>query len=470
MAVDSITTALGAGSGINIRELVNGLVDAQFAAKNQQIETRQETLTAQISTASELKSAISSFSSALSTLARNGSLSTQPTTSDPSVATLSLLTGASAANLSASVEVRQLAQAQATNSALIADPAAAIGTGRLTLTFGNAVVQNGAMTGFTAGGGTPVDITIDSTNNSLTGIAAAINAKKAGVTASVLSDANGARLVLKGATGESQAFTLTATEDAGAEGLAALNVGPGASGTTVATAAGDAVVAVDGVRIQRASNNINNLLPGVRLNLVNAKPGTVIQVGSQLSTEGLSQAVNDFVATYNQLQAMLANATDPVTGTLRSDSAARTLTRTLAQLTSAPLGPEGGLRTLAEMGVSTNRNGTLSVNATVLSRALSEDPASVEAMFRLDEGLPAALAEIATAVSDRRIGLGASEVRYAEQQSDLSRQREQALTAAEAMRTRMTQQFASMDARVAAYRSTQTFLEQQVDAWNNSNR
>jgi hypothetical protein len=134
----------------------------------------------------------------------------------------------------------QLASAQTAFAEPVANAATAIGTGKLTLTFGTATVVDGDMTVFTAGGGTPVEITIGTSNSSLTGIAAAINAKNAGVTASVLSDAGGARLVLKSATGASQAFTLTATEDAGAEGLAAFNIGVGVTGTTVSTAAQDA--------------------------------------------------------------------------------------------------------------------------------------------------------------------------------------------------------------------------------------
>jgi flagellar hook-associated protein 2 len=471
MAVGSITSTLGAGSGIDIRQLVDNLVESQFAARTAQLDTRQETLTAQISAASELKSAITGFSTALSTLARGGSLATQPTSGDASVLKASLLSGGTASNLSASVEVRAIAQAQASHSARLSDATSAIGTGKFTLTFGNAAVSNGTMTGFTAGGGTPIEIEIGPDNASLNGIAAAINAKKAGITASVLNDGNGVRLVLKGATGESQSFTLTASDDS--SGLDALNVGPGATGSTIGATAQDAVVVVDGVQLRRASNSITNIIPGVRLDLVSAKPGSTIQIGSQIPAEGLTQAVQDFVSTYNQLHTMLAAATDPQTGALRSDLGARTLRSQLSRLPSTILMPgatDGAPDTLAALGVATNRDGTLRVDTLRLSRVLAERPGDVEAMFKGGAGLPAALAGIATAAADQRSGLGASEANYAKLQQTLSEDREKAVTAAETTRTRMTQQFASMDARVAAYRSTQSFLEQQVDAWNNSNR
>lgn len=462
--VDSITSALGAGSGIDIKALVNSLVDAQFSTKNAMLDTRETALKAQISAAGELKSAISGFSNALATLARGGSLSTQPTSTDTGVVKASLLTGSSAAGLSASVEVRQLASAQSSNSNLVADTSVALGGGTLTLTFGKAEVASGQMTGFTAGTGTPVEITIDPAASKLSDIAAAINAKKAGVTASVVGDANGSRLVLKGATGESQAFTLSAdTPD-----LATVEVGIGKG--NIGTAAKDAIVVADGVQVQRASNSINNLLPGVRLDLVSAKPGSVIQLGSTPPTDGLSQAVQDFVSTYNQLQTMLKTATDPKGGPLRADPAARTMQTDLSRLVGTQIVSDAsGPRTLAEIGVATLRDGSLTVDSAKLSAALSRYPQAVESMFASGAALPAALQKISLAAGSTKSGLGASEASYTKAADQLAQQREKALEAADIARTRMTQQFASMDAKVAAYKSTQTFLKQQVDAWNNSN-
>jgi flagellar hook-associated protein 2 len=463
---DSITNVLGVGSGIDISALVNSLVDAQFATKTALLDTREETLQAQISAAGELKSAMSGFSNALSTLARSGSLSTQPTSGDASILRTSLLPGASVAGLSGTVEVRQIAQAQASHSGLIADPAAALGGGTLTLTFGTATVSGGAMTAFTAGSTAAIEIAIDSATSTLSNIVSAINAKRAGVTASIVGDANGSRLVLKGATGEAQAFTLTASDPA----LAAVEVGVGKP-ATIGTAAQDALVSVDGVEVRRATNSISNLIAGVRLDLVSAKPGTLVQLGATPPTEGLSQAVQDFVSTYNELKSLLSAATDPKGGALRTDSAARTLVTNLSRLAgTALLSDPSGPRTLAEIGVATQRDGTLTLDTARLGAVLVSNPQAVEAMFAAGAGLPAAMQRLSLAASSARTGLGASEARYAAQADDLSDQREAAVEAAATMRTRMTQQFASMDARVAAYRATQSFLEQQVDAWNNSNR
>lgn len=471
MTIESIAKTLGSGSGIDLGALVTSLVDAQFANKSAMIERREETLTAQVSAVARLKSGITGFSSALTGIVNSGALQTQPVSGDALALRVAALPGAKLAGLSASVDIRQLATGQVTHSALIANRTAPIGQGTLTLTLGTAEVIDGQMTGFAGDPLRSFAIEIGAGNSSLDGIAAAINAKRAGVTASVVGDASGARLVLKGPTGATQAFTLSATEAEGQEGLAALAVG---IGSTVAAVAQNAVLRVDGVEVERGSNSISDLIAGVRLDLVKAQPGTTVTIGTQPPTDALKGVVQDFVATYNDLLALINEDTNPLGGPLARDSAASTMKRALAQLTLTPLASgqgEGAPTTLAAIGIATNRDGTLRIDDARLTRALTTYPDAVEAMFARGtaasgDGIAAALSAVATRVTGSTTGLGASQTRYTRQQEDLGEQREKALAAAESMRTRMTRQFASMDAQVAAYKSTQAFLTQQVDAWN----
>ncbi|WP_284054389.1 flagellar filament capping protein FliD [Stakelama marina] len=471
--MDSIVSTLGGGSGIDTTALVKSLVDAQFSAKNDTLDKRAKTLDAQISGISKIKNAVSDFASALEALTKGGTLQSQPTSSDTGIVKASALSGAKLYGFSGSIEVQQLAAAQTANTGVIADPTAAVGKGTLTLTFGTATVSSGSMTSFTAGSGTPVNITIDDTNSSLNGIASAINAAQAGVTATVLSDSSGARLVLKGKTGADQAFTLKATEDSTAPGLSALDIGPGASGTTIGNVAQDAIVKADGVTLQRSSNSISDLYNGVQLDLVAAKPGTTVSLASAPATDALRNAVNDYVDTYNQLVGMVKQETDPKTGTLSGDSAARNLLDSLSKMTLTNLVNDGsgGPQTLAEIGAATNRDGTLKVDAAQLSDALTNHADAVEKMFSpgllsTGDGLSAALRSVADRSTSVIYGLGASAARYTKAQSDITAQQDKASADADAMRTRLTQQFASMDAKVAAYKSTQTFLTQQIAAWN----
>ncbi|MFX5999280.1 flagellar filament capping protein FliD, partial [Acinetobacter baumannii] len=75
-------------------------------------------------------------------------------------------------------------------------------------------------------------------------------------------------------------------------------------------AAQDAVVAVDGVPLKRSTNSISDLVPGVKLDLVSAKPGTIVSLGASTPTDALSQAINNFVSAYNSLQNVLKGDLD----------------------------------------------------------------------------------------------------------------------------------------------------------------
>lgn len=462
----SIVNALGAGSGIDIRGLVDQLVTANFQARNGQLDRQNRTLSAEISSASSLRSDITSFASGLKTLATGGTVANQATSSDTSIIRASAIAGSTLPSASTEVEVRQLARAQTAASAPQASRTAAIGTGKLTLQFGTATTSGGAITGFTAGTSAAIDINITSGNDSLNGIAAAINAANVGVTATIVTDTSGARLSLKGATGEAQAFTLTATEDVGAPGLAALNIGVGSS---IGTAAQDAIVAVDGIALKRPSNSISDLVDGVKLDLVAARPGTSVTLGSNIPTDALKQAVNDLVSAYNNLASNVRSQTNATDGTLRGDAAARNFSRALGRLTLTPLSttaPSGAPRTLAEIGVATNRDGSLTVNTAQLDAALRNFPSAVEALFANGTGasgggIAAAFQAIADAATDSTTGLGASIDRYTRAQATVSDQRARVSTETEAFRTRLTRQFSGADSRVAAYRTTGAFLTQQ---------
>jgi len=471
--VDSIVKTLGVGSGIDYASLVDQLVTANFQARNGQLNRRDQTLASQLSTASTLKSNIADFAAGLKTLVTGGTLSTQVNSSNTEIVKASVVSGAKLAKGTTQIEVRQLAQSQSAASSYFASRTAAIGTGTLQIQLGTATTANGAITGFTAGSTAPVSITIDANNNSLDGIAAAINAANAGVTASIVTDSGGARLALKGKTGEAQAFTLSATEDAGAEGLAGLAIGVG---STVGTAAQDAIVAVDGIAVKRDSNSVSDLVEGVKLDLASAKPGTTVTLTTSIPTDALKQSVNDFVSAYNNLLGAVNNATR-ADGPLSGDSAARNFRQSLGRLSLTPLSTPASataVRTLAEIGVGTNRDGTLTVNSARLDAALKNNPDAVAALFAdgtgaSGGGLAAAFQTLADRATDAATGLGASIDRYTKQRGSISEQRDKIASETDSYRARLTRQFSSVDARVAAYKSAGNVLTQQFKTKSSDN-
>jgi flagellar hook-associated protein 2 len=467
--VDSIAKTLGAGSGIDVTALVSSLVENQFTVKNGALTKRAETLTAQLSAVAQLKSGITGFSTALASLVKGGTLVTQPTSSNTNIVKVATLPGAKLAGLNTTLEVRRLASAQVSHTITPLPASVPVGTGTIQLAIGS--YDSGGT--FVPGAAAIPPITIGAGEDTLSAIAAKINAAAAGVSASIVTDIDGERLVLKGASGAAAAFTLGVTEDSASPGLARIAVGAGATGTTSASSATDALVAVDGVEVRRATNAIADLVSGVRLDLQAAAVGTRVTLGSAPQSESLRQAVNDVVATYNELYAILKTQTDPVSGALRGDPAAREMMRSLGRLSLVDLTgtTDGSPRTLAELGVATARDGTLSVNTSRLTEVLIRFPSAVERMFTdgrgaSGAGLSGALSAISTAVTSRTTGLGASEGRYTKARSAITGDQTKATAAAETMRKRLTQQYASMDARVSAYKATQAFLTQQVDAWN----
>jgi flagellar hook-associated protein 2 len=393
----SILTALGAGSGIDTDSLVTGLVSASFDPKDQALKTKETANTAKISSLGTLSSGIDSFASALQSLVAGGTLKSQPSSSDTSVLTASAQSGANIATLSAQLEVRQIATAQSLVSPALSASTTAVGLGGLALT--------------TASG--TFNITIDSSNNTLAGLATAINAANtgttpSGVSASVITDSSGARLIIKGATGAANSFSLAAN-GADADLTRFASTGTGAA-MTQAQPAQDAIVRMDGVDTTHSSNTVTDLIAGVSLNLVSAKIGTTVSLGVTRPTDAITQAVNDFVSAYNSLKSEIDTATaigsgGAGQGPLYGNSAIREMQRQLRKISSTALSSfPNGPQTLAEIGVSTGQDGTLTVNSTKLASALATYPDAVEAMFNPSQRSDSPLIKITSAMGSAKPG------------------------------------------------------------------
>lgn len=474
-ATQSLLTSLNTGSGVDTASLVTSLVQAQFAQKTAALTARADTLTTQVSAAGTLKSTMSGFSTALATLVKSGSLTTQPTSSNATALGANALPGAKLSGLSRTITVDRLASAQSVRTTTaIADRTAPIGSGTFTLAFGQASysADGTTMTGFAADPAR--SLTVDVTSASLDDIATAINAKKAGVTATVITDGNGgAYLSLKGATGTNAGFTLTATSDPSAT-LAQFDSGPTATGTSITSSALNAKLTVDGIQVERAGNTVSDLIDGVKLQL-NQVSAIPITLASTPPGAALKQAVSDFVETYNVALAQIKEQTDPKSGLLRADTAARALLTSLQGLSTKALsyGVAAGVpNSLAAVGVRTNRDGTLQVDADALTKALTDSPDAVEAMFAFSSGglngLSVQLDKITTTATSVIFGLGASVTRYTAAQSVLAKQQATLTDQSDQLTKRLTQQFSSMNSKISAYKATQSFLDNQIKAWNKS--
>lgn len=459
MAVD-IASSLGIGSGINTTQLVADLVNASFQPKQSTISDRVSTNNARISALASAKSSLNTFSTALSELLQSSSYSGQAVSNDPSIASVSLLKGGVPKGLPAQIEVLQLARGQVLQSAALGAASDVAGTGSLTLTVG----------------ATSTVITLTAPQNTLADLAGAINAANTGVTASVVTDQAGARLVLKGASGVDKAFTLTA--DAGADANLQRFTWDGAAGSlAMSQTAQNALIRIDNVDMEFASNEVTTAIPFVRIDLNKAAPGTTVTLATDQPTTTMSDLVKEFVSAYNDLKKALNAATSTVDGTaglLSGDAGARDMARRLASLVSAPLAATGPYRTLADIGVRTQRDGTLSLDTARLDAVLAADPEAVTQMLNPTvkdadhPGIAGALKSVTDYLNGTDGPLAASQASYEKLKTSLDKQLEALDQRRADYSAQLTKTYSAMQAKLIQFKATQSYLDQQIKAWNGS--
>ncbi len=457
MINSSIANSLGAGSGIDTAALVRDLAAASRAPKAQRFDALERTNSAKISAVAQARSDLESFTNSLADVTSQGSLRSQPLVSDDSALSATATGGVRLGNLASEITISQLARSQTVYSGFVATAGDPVGQGGMTLIVG----------------GVSHAITVDSSNDSLTGLASAINATGSGVSASVITDGNGARLVIKGETGATKAFTLTL--DSGADpALERFTFGGATSNMTLGQAALDAKFTLDGVAFTRASNSITDVLPGVTLTLKKADAAAPVSITTQRPLETIRQTINDFVSVFNTMKRNIAAARTATGG----DGAMRALDQQLSALISQAVTSDPAINSLSDIGIATNRDGTISVNAAQLEAAITANPDAVEAIFNpqrdgthttsSDPGISLALKSINDGATANNGILAGLKSRLEKEAAAIVANREKMESREEAYRSRLEKQFGSMDARLSAIKATQSYLEQQIKLWTNA--
>lgn len=463
MASVDIASSLGIGSGINTSQLVADLVSAARSPKQSVIDASTTTNNSRISALASAKSSLSTFSAALTDLLKSTDYSGQPVSNDATIAAVGLMTGGVPTGLPAQLEVRQLAKAQVLQSTPLSAATATAGTGTLTLTVG----------------ATSVDVTLASPSNTLADLASAIKAKKAGVTASVVTDANGARLVLKGKTGADQAFTVTAGAGADAD-LQRFTFDGVGGGMTKSQTAQNAEITLDNVDMEFTSNEVTTAIPFLRIDLNKAAPGTLVTLATNQPTATMSQLVQDYVQAYNTLKTALNASMAPASaggaaGLLSSDPGLREMSNRLSKLVNTTLSSDGAYKTLAEIGVSTNRDGTLKVDTARLDAAVAANPAAITQMLNPTvadanhPGIAGALKNVTDYLNATDGPLASSAAVYDKLKASLTDQLEKLDERMENYEERLTLTYSAMQTKLLALKATQTYLTQQISVWTNSN-
>lgn len=448
--MSSIASTLGVGSGIDVTQLANDLADASRQPKIDRLNKRQSAVKAQISALAQARSDLESFTDTLGKVITEGSLKSQPTVSNDAVLGAAANDQAQAGAIAADIEVTQLARAQTLVSGNFGSAAATVGQGDLTLTVG----------------GVDHVITIDAEHDSLNGVASAINAANTGVTASVQTEDGAYRLVLKGKTGAGNAFALS--------GLDPFTHPSGTSGMTLAQSAQNATLKVDGVTYQRSSNSVSDIITGLTLTLKKAVPGETVSLTATRPTDAIKSTMSDFVSVFNDMKSNIKSARTS-TNSRSLFELERKLNAVLSKaLTSATSGP----RSMADLGVTTNRDGSVTLDSKKLDAALKNYPDAVEAIFAplrdathteaTDPGIGGAMAALKTSETATGGGLASLKLRLEREQKYIDSDRTRIEEREAAYKARLLRNFTAMDSRVSNLRATQSYLQQQIDQWNNN--
>jgi flagellar hook-associated protein 2 len=436
------------GSVIDVSSLVSELVSADQAPQQTLIANQTSAVTAQVSALGTLKSALSTFQSALSSLDSPTSFNVQAASSSQTTS-FTALAGSSASAGTYNVSVTSLASAQQIVSNKLSSTGS-VGDGTLQVALG----------------GQSFSVNVAAGNDTLSDIADAINSATGnpGVEATVIQGTDGAHLLLTSSqTGVANKISVAETD--GGNGLAALTYGAGnTSHYTQAAAAADASYSIAGIAQTSANNTISNAVPGVTLTLLAPTTGTGGTLSVSNDTSTVQKNIDAFVAAYNTLQSAMSSlgSYDASTGTAGAMEGNPMLTGTQSQIQNVLYSFVGSstYNSLASIGITTNSDGSLSVNDATLSSALATNFGAVSNLFSGASGVATQLnTQITNSMaSSGTLGTYASTLQT--QENNLTTQSNQLATQTTALTASLTEQYSALNALLSSLQTTSSQLTQ----------
>lgn len=457
----------GLGSGIDIDSIVGAMVNAQKAPKEAQLARLEKTTTTKFSALGQLKGALSELQTALKGL-NDASLFQKRSAISADNTRVSASASKDAVAGSYQVQVKSLASSSKVASASVA------GAGTATFNAGQLTVSVG---------GTSLGVVDIAQGAKLQDVATAINAKVAskGVGATVVNDplTGTARLVLSSdKTGAGQMVTLAASAPTAAGAtfeLDSLAVGAGVgdlalagSGAGFISEAKNAAIEIDGIALSPSSNSVSDAISGVTLNLVKAEVGVNTKVTVANDKSAVTSGIKKFVDTYNKLittsneltaVVQVGEGKAPVVGGLVGDSSVRSVLSSLRG-EMVEYADQDSIRVLADLGVTTQKDGTLKIDDTKLTAALGNNYEAVASFLTGETGLMSRMnakvdgyVKSGGILQQRMDGLQGTLKAVDEQRETLTRRVEQ-------LQTRLYAQYQAMDSLVGQLNQTSERLTQ----------
>jgi flagellar hook-associated protein 2 len=446
------STITGVGSGFDTVGIVTALVNAEKAPKQSQITKLQTSTTTQLSAVGTVKAALESYRTAIAKLNSVSSFNgLAASSSDEKISKVTIDDKASSGTYA--LDVSQLATASKVTSKVFEGGASAVvnaGTQSTTLT----ISQSDNDYNVSIPAGATMQQTRDAINTQL---------QSKGISANVLTDANGSRLVISSqTTGKGTDITISGDSE--------LSAGYSAGKPPV-----NAEYTIDGIAMESSSNKVTSAISGVSLELIDTKPST-ITVASNTGT--LKTSVQSFVTAYNALLTSIntqtkvtatGDAATTTSGALTGDASMRQLVNgirnELLQNTSG-----SSIGNLSQMGISTDqKTGLLTLDDKKWDAAVATPNGALEIskVFTGDTGLVARMTKATAAyvgtsglLASRASDLNAKLTDLTTQQGDLDRRME-------SLKSTLSAKYTAMDTLIAQMNASSSSIMTTLNSLNN---
>ncbi len=380
MSVDYLSALNSKGSGLNITQIVDSLVQAETAPQKDLLQAKIEKRTTAISALATLSSELGNLKTSISGFSGTSKFTATSTSTGN---TISVSDTSSATPFTSDVQVTALATSQTLEFSGYTSPTQELATGSISVDFGT---WNSNATAFTRDSSvSAVTATISDSNKTLAGIASSLNALT-GVSASIVKKAeNSYSLLVRSETGADNALRLTVTPTSSGSTITALDT-TSDNNNHQTVAASNATLTVDGISIARESNSIADLFEGYTLDLTTTTSST-FRVSGALDTTTAYNQMQSFIDSLNSSRTKLNELTKTGSATseagpLSNDPVAAAVVKRLRSLTNGALTGFGTSSLyLSNLGVRTNLDGTLTLTKSSFESALATDATTFDAIF-----------------------------------------------------------------------------------------
>ena len=480
--VGNISSA-GIGSGLDVASIVSKLMSIERAPLTA-LETQATSYNSRLSTMGKLQSQFGAMRDKANALVATTLWSSTTATASDSAA-LKISTASNAVPGNYAVAVNRLAVGQTAISTPLADSSATLGTGTLTIALGS-YGEGSPAAGFTAkDGSSALTLSIGGGDSSLAGLRDKINSANAGVLASIVTDATGARLSIRSReSGAENAFRITATETSddgnAATGLSSLGFDASASSSPMlrTTSAANADLTINGIAISSASNTLNNVIDGLTMTLQKTS-ATPVDVTVKSDTAAVRGAITDFVAAFNSLASYLHtqtayNADNKTGGALQGDQGALGMQSQLRGVLNEGSSATSLWGRLSDIGIALKTDGTLETTTTKLDNAL-ENLGELRKLLATDGTSSAGsgfVRRFKRLADDTLAADGALDTRSSGLRTSLTRNGKSQETAQKRLdqtEARLRAQYSALDTTMAKLSTTSAYVKQQFST-NSSGR